>query len=357
MSAPTTQATPQDDSGPVATDGRGHGAALDNLISMGTGIARLLHDQAHAQAAQQAAALAPQATDGQPAPQATAAQPAPALAKAPAPAASLPDLAAAFDSISRTVRRCIMLAQSLDTPKQPARTPSPSHTAAPDRTAARKRILRAVEDTLGRQDYDDSYRVCDPTEALHAELLDLMDAPDLDRDIESRPIDDIIKDILRDLGLAALPGTRPWKRRTPADIALLNARAAAPSRPAGSTPPRTRPRAARRPARRPPAARPHPLRSRLAEGPSRSRRLRPAPRRRRPMASAARRLTSPPPVPRIDDRSAGTPSPAPPATACAPGQASPLSYPARCPNTGSPASFHAGSSAGTPARSPAAPRC
>jgi hypothetical protein len=228
MSVTATQASPQDDPGPVATDGRGHGAALDNLISMGTGIARLLHDQAHAQAAQQAAALAPQATDGQPAPQATAAQPAPAPAKAPAPAASLQDLAAAFDSISRTVRRCIMLAQSLDTPKLPARTP--------DRTAARKHILRAVEDTLQRQDYDDSYRVCDPTEVLHAELLDRMDAPDFDRDIANRPIDDIIKDILRDLGLAALPGTRPWKRRTPADIAELCARAAAPSRPAGSTP-------------------------------------------------------------------------------------------------------------------------
>jgi hypothetical protein len=231
MSVTATQASPQDDPGPVATDGRGHGAALDNLISMGTGIARLLHDQAHAQAAQQAAALAPQATDGQPAPQATSAQPAPAPApaKAPAPAASLQDLAAAFDSISRTVRRCIMLAQSLDTPKPPARTP------APDRTAARKHILRAVEDTLQRQDYDDSYRDCDPTEVLHAELLDRMDAPDLDRDIANRPIDDIIKDILRDLGLAALPGTRPWKRRTPADIAELCARAAAPSRPAGST--------------------------------------------------------------------------------------------------------------------------
>jgi len=237
MSATATQDTPHDDPGQHAADTRGHGGALDSLISMGTSIARLLHDQAHAHAAQQAAALAPKATDGQPASQATAAQPAPAPApapaKAPAPAASLQDLAAAFDSISRTVRRCIMLAQSLDTPKPP-RTPAPDRTAA--RTAARKRILRAVEDTLGRQDYDDSYRVCDPTEALHAELLDRMDAPDLDRDIESRPIDDIIKDILRDLGLAALPGTRPWKRRTPADIAELNARAAAPSRPAGSTP-------------------------------------------------------------------------------------------------------------------------
>ncbi len=236
MSAPATQATPQDAPGPQAADTRGHGAALDNFISMGTGIARLLHDQAHAQAAQQAAALALKATDGQPAPQATAAQPASAPAKTPALAASLQDLAAAFDCTARTVRRCIMLAQNLDAPRKPARTPAPNHTPAPDRTAARTRILRAVEDTLGRQDYDDSYRVCDHTEALHAELLDRMDAPDLDRDIESRPIDDIIKDILRDLGLAALPGTRPWKRRTPADIAQLNARAAAPSRPAGTDP-------------------------------------------------------------------------------------------------------------------------
>jgi len=224
MSASATQATPQDDPGPHAADTRGHGAALDDLISMGTSFARLLHDQAHAQAAQQAPAQ-PQ-PEQQSGPRATAAQPAPARA----PAASLQDLAAAFDSISRTVRRCIMLAQNLDTPKQPARTP------APDRTAARKYILRAVEDTLQCQDYDDSYRDCDPTEVLHAELLDRMDAPDLDRDIANRPIDDIIKDILRDLGLAALPGTRPWKRRTPADIEQLNARAAAPSRPAGSTP-------------------------------------------------------------------------------------------------------------------------
>ncbi len=224
MSIQAAQATPQDDPGQHAADTRGHGAALDDLIHMGTGIARFLHDQAAAQAAQQAAAPTPQA-GAHPAPQAVAAQPAPAQSPD-----ALTNTAAAFDDISRTVRRCIMLAQSLDTPKQPTRTP------APDRTAARKRILRAVEDTLGRQDYDDSYRVCDPTEALHAELLDRMDAPDLDRDIESRPIDDIIKDILRDLGLAALPGTRPWKRRTPADIAELNARAAAPSRPAGTTP-------------------------------------------------------------------------------------------------------------------------
>jgi len=224
MSVQATQATPQDDPGPQAANAPYYRGVLHGMIDRGADLVRLLHEQATAQAmqqatvhAQQAAALAQQATDVQP-------------ASAPAPSATpgaLNKTAAAFDQIARAVRRCIALAQSLD---------EPAHTPAPDRTAARTRILRAVEDTLGRQDYDDSYRVCDPTQALHAELLDRMDAPDLDRDIESRPIDDIIKDILRDLGLAALPGTRPWKRRTPADIAELCARAAAPSRPAGSIP-------------------------------------------------------------------------------------------------------------------------
>jgi len=231
MSAQATQATPQDDPGPQAANAPYYRGVLHGLIDRGADLARLLHEQATAQAMQQAAAHAQQAAA--PAQQATDAQPAPAPAPAPAPSATpdaLNKTAAVFDQIARAVRRCIALAQSLDEPAKPARTP------APDRTAARKHILRAVEDTLGRQDYDDSYRVCDPTEVLHAELLDRMDAPDLDRDIESRPIDDIIKDILRDLGLAALPGTRPWKRRTPADIAELNARATAPSRPAGTTP-------------------------------------------------------------------------------------------------------------------------
>jgi len=149
MSASATQATPQDDPGPHAVDTRGHGAALDNLISMGTGIARLLHDQAHAQAAQQAAAQ-PQ-PEQPPTPQAAVAQPAPA--PAPAPAASLQDLAAAFDSISRTVRRCIMLAQSLDEPPKLARTPAltaplpASTSSAPSRTPSSARTTTTATAT------------------------------------------------------------------------------------------------------------------------------------------------------------------------------------------------------------------
>jgi hypothetical protein len=213
MSAHATQSEPNTNPGPQAEDDQFYREILHGLIEVGAELVRHLPQQAAAQT---------QAPQQHPAP-----QPAPA----PAPSSdAVAFLAIAYDRVSRAVRRCIALARSLNDPAHPPKHP------APDRTAARKHILRAVEDTLQRQDYDDSYRVCDPTEVLHAELLDRMDAPDLDRDIESRPIDDIIKDILRDLGLAALPGTRPWKRRTPADIEQLNARAAAPSRPAGSTP-------------------------------------------------------------------------------------------------------------------------
>jgi hypothetical protein len=65
-------------------------------------------------------------------------------------------------------------------------------------------------------------------------LLQLLDGkrcaaptwPDLEDEIANRSIAEIVTDICRDLGIAALPGTHPWKRRIPHDIAILNARAA-----------------------------------------------------------------------------------------------------------------------------------
>src|SRR5947209_790470 len=82
--------------------------------------------------------------------------------------------------------------------------------------AARRRIIREVEDVIQR-------RPSQPGEQddLQAELAERLDSPDLDDDIDHRPIPDIIADICRDLGIAGGPGTHPWKRRTPADIADL----------------------------------------------------------------------------------------------------------------------------------------
>ncbi len=211
--------------GQSAADAHYYRHVLHDLIDMGAGFARLLHQQATAQA--------------QAAPQDPGTQPAPAPD-------TLTGIAAAFDRTARAVRRSIALARSLADPIPPASDP------AQHRAAARKRILREVEDAIQRTapasghgasghaasghaapcgsgadaaDADD-----DSAEALTAELHDRLDAPDLDYDISHRPVADIITEICRDLGLAALPGAHPWHRRTPKDLEQLYARAAAPSR-------------------------------------------------------------------------------------------------------------------------------
>jgi uncharacterized membrane protein YccC len=134
------------------------------------------------------------------------------------------DPIAGYERITRAVRRTVMLAQKLHEPskappKAPPKAPSEAHVSN-DRIAARKRIIRDVEDTIQRTTKDDE------AERLHAELLERLDAPDLNDDIAHRPVAEIIKDICRDLGLAHAPGTHPWKRRNPDDIAILAARAA-----------------------------------------------------------------------------------------------------------------------------------
>jgi hypothetical protein len=224
---PANQQAPTDQR---AEDAQYYRRVLHGFIEIGADLARLLHSQAKSQAE-----TAP-----------PNAGPAPELAPALAPALA-PDLAPAFasafaiafDRISRAVRRTIMLACKVAEPAAPA-----AATATQHRAAARRRIIREVEDAI--------QRTAGPAEAetLHAELVDRLDAPDVDDDIEHRPIADIIADICRDLGLAALPGTHPWKRRTAEDLTALCARAAmpraAPTRPsfapiiACPTPPGTR---------------------------------------------------------------------------------------------------------------------
>ena len=201
MSAHTTQPATPDDPGQPAP---AHRQALDDLITMGTDLARALHRQALIQAEAAQAALPPQPTPHAP---------------YEPPATTLVTLTTAFDRIARAVRRCIALAQHLARPPAPARDP------AQHRAAARRQVIRAVEDTIYRTAHEG-----DRAESLNAELRDRLDAPDLDSDLTYRPIPDIIAELCRDLGLAAAPGTDPWRRRTPADIQDLCARAAAPTR-------------------------------------------------------------------------------------------------------------------------------
>jgi hypothetical protein len=184
MSSHPASTEPETEADQHVQDAQYYRRILHDLIDRGADLARQVHQQALSQA--------------------ETAEPA-------------PDFAAAFDRIARTIRRCIVLARKLAEPVQ-----APAANPAQSRTAARQRIIRAVEDTIQR----DAGRT--DAESLHAEFLDRLDAPDLDEDIDQRPIADIITDICRDLGLAALPGTHPWKRRTPADIAILYARAARP---------------------------------------------------------------------------------------------------------------------------------
>jgi hypothetical protein len=214
MSALTNQATPQDDPGHPAAGAHNYAEVLHELITVGTDLARLLHEQATAQA---------QAAQQDPRP-----QPAPA----PAPCAPVPDtlatITAAFNCTVRAVRRGILLAHSLARPIQPAPDP------ARHRADARKRILREVEDTIQRPGSDGRSGPALPADlqdSLRAELRDRLDSPDLDNDITGRPVADIITEIRRDLGLDAFPGTRPFARRTPDDIRQLCAHAAAPSAP------------------------------------------------------------------------------------------------------------------------------
>ena len=173
---------------------------LHELVEMATDIARAVHRQATPE----------QST-----------QPAPAQAPAPDPTV-------AFDRIARTLRRTIALARKLSEPAQPC----PAQGAHQRRTAARKQIIREVEDTIHREAHGSE------ADALHAELYERLDTLDLDDDIDTLPIADIVAAIRRDLGIAAHINSRgisPWKRRRPADVRDLCARAAGPR----IAPPRT----------------------------------------------------------------------------------------------------------------------
>ncbi len=108
----------------------------------------------------------------------------------------------AYERISRGVRRTVHLAERIGQPPKPAQP-------AKDLTHRRKRIIRAVEDTIERTTEKPN------AERLNAEVRERLDTEDFDDD-DSRPIDDVIAEIRSDLGLPEVPAdARPRPQPDP----------------------------------------------------------------------------------------------------------------------------------------------
>lgn len=121
--------------------------------------------------------------------------------------------AIAYDRVTRSLRRSIMLAQRVTDPA-----------AAKRRALAHKQFTRGVEDAIHRSTPDKARR-----ETLQAEFQERLERPDLLEELELRPTKQLVAECCRDLALAG--PAQPYKRRTPADIDRLNAAAKAAAAP------------------------------------------------------------------------------------------------------------------------------
>lgn len=152
-------------------------------------------------------------------------------AKPGASAKPLSHLATALERTARAVRRTILLKQHL----------AQTHLAAAQkRSATRKRIRAALENRI-----DAAGLQPEQADRLRRELVERVESPELDDELGHRPIEEIIREIRKDLGLDGHPGLPGLPSRTPAT-------AASPDRPANpaATPARPQPPS-------PPLAPPH----------------------------------------------------------------------------------------------------
>jgi hypothetical protein len=139
------------------------------------------------------------------------------------------DFTGRYARVMGALRQTVMLVQKLTEPAPAAKAVRPG----PDRVVARKLIIRRVEDAIHRDAPEDA------AERLHGELLERLEGAAFDDDLSQRPLAEIIKEICDDFGISGPDSLAWWKRRTPADIAILCERAAAPCgvRVEPSTPP------------------------------------------------------------------------------------------------------------------------
>ena len=123
----------------------------------------------------------------------------------------------AFPNLALAVRRTIILSRHI------AEHPHTATASDARRAGARRKIIRDVEDIIADE--------ADPAkaDALRVELLERLDQPEFDAELAARSPADLVWDLCRDLGLAYKSYVPAALRRTPDDIAVLCAQAAAPA--------------------------------------------------------------------------------------------------------------------------------
>lgn len=137
--------------------------------------------------------------------------------KTPSKEVTVIDRANAFERVALANRRTIILSRDI------AQFPTEPASRETKRTHARQQVIRTVEESIGNK--------AEPADApaLRLELLERVDAPEFDTDLAHRSPGELIQEICRDLGLADIPAVLRYPRRTPEDIAILRAQAAAPA--------------------------------------------------------------------------------------------------------------------------------
>jgi hypothetical protein len=142
-----------------AEDDAFYAAALKEMVAMGLEIGRIVHQQVIAQSID-------------------------------SPHSPIDDQSTvSYDRVFRAVRRGIMLAKRLKDP-EPVRK----------QAAARRQVARDVGNAIKSQAKSPK-----DAENLYADLRDRLDTPDFEEDLENRPIQDIIDEIRKDLGLKPSP--------------------------------------------------------------------------------------------------------------------------------------------------------
>ena len=204
--------------------------ALADLVQIGMSVARMVGEAAEAETALAKSAATASIADGVPALATSLAEAIEADQAAAAAGearraviARTEIVAAAFARTARAIRRTIFLAERLD--RGWARP-----TNADNRQAmARRQIARAVSDAIAGEAEGDR------AERLTESLMERLDSLDTLDDVTSRPAEDIIRDICRDLGLdparmPPLPATEPAAASPPPQPAASPPIATPPAR-------------------------------------------------------------------------------------------------------------------------------